>query len=196
MGAILYRLNIVYYLYMAKFIIHIIDTLKGTFKNGQTPNLAAVKNKQSGRISFAPLFTIGIALMLTLVYAAFSSFSPLRINNAGMQASVILAQNNPSNGQPAGAGSGGAVLQDPLGNRGSLANLINKIIEVLIQVGAIFIVIMIILSGFKYVMAQGNSSKISEANNQLKWTIIGAAILLGAKVISMIIQNTVKDLSV
>ena len=54
---------------------------------------------------------------------------------------------------------------------------------------------MIILAGLRYVMARGNDSEIQKAHTQLTWTVVGAAVLLGAKVISMVITNTVRDLS-
>ena len=53
---------------------------------------------------------------------------------------------------------------------------------------------MIMYAGFLYVTARGNSSKIEKAHNALLWAVIGAAILLGAWVISQAISSTIDQL--
>ncbi len=55
---------------------------------------------------------------------------------------------------------------------------------------------MLVFVGFKFVVAQGSDTKISEARNMLLWTVIGALVLLGAQAISMGIKATVQALSV
>lgn len=86
-------------------------------------------------------------------------------------------------------------FENPLGQSGSLEVFLNKLLDVIILIGSIVVVLSIIMAGLKYVTAQGDEGKISDAHKQLTWTVIGAAILLGAKVIAMIVQNTVKALS-
>lgn len=54
---------------------------------------------------------------------------------------------------------------------------------------------MMVFVGFKFVTAQGNETKISEAKNMLLWTVIGALILLGAKAIAIGICETTNALS-
>jgi heme/copper-type cytochrome/quinol oxidase subunit 2 len=101
--------------------------------------------------------------------------------------SIMLAQNGPSQGSNR--------LQNPLGTNGTLTGFLNKLLDVIIMLGSIVIVFMIILAGLRYVLARGNDSEIQKAHMQLTWTAIGAAVLLGAKVISMVIANTVRSLS-
>jgi hypothetical protein len=54
---------------------------------------------------------------------------------------------------------------------------------------------MIVFVGYKFIAAQGNSTKIEEARNMLLWTVVGALILLGAQAIAMGIQATVTALT-
>lgn len=58
-------------------------------------------------------------------------------------------------------------------------------------IGPIIVILMLVFVGFKFVAAQGIPGKIEEAKGMLLWTVVGALILLGAKVIAMGIQATV-----
>lgn len=86
-------------------------------------------------------------------------------------------------------------FDNPLGQTGSLETFLNKLLDVIILIGSIAVVLSIIMAGLKYVTAQGDEGQIESAHKQLTWTVIGAAILLGAKVIAMVVQNTVKALA-
>lgn len=99
--------------------------------------------------------------------------------------------------QPTGADCTGNRCQfdNPLGRSGTLEVFLNKLLDVIILIGSIVVVLSIIMAGLKYVTAQGDEGQIASAHKQLTWTVIGAAILLGAKVIAMVVQNTVKALS-
>ena len=88
-------------------------------------------------------------------------------------------------------------LENPLGpGTGSLLILLTKLLDIVREVGIPVIAIFIVYSGFLFVKAQGNDSQLSEAKKTLYWTIIGAAIVLGALVISQVIQTTVTSLKV
>jgi NADH:ubiquinone oxidoreductase subunit 6 (subunit J) len=76
----------------------------------------------------------------------------------------------------------------------TLDELLKGILDVVVQVGAIAVVFFIILTGLKYVMARGNEKAISDAHSSLAWTLVGAGVVLGAKVISLAIQGTVSQL--
>jgi hypothetical protein len=53
---------------------------------------------------------------------------------------------------------------------------------------------MIVYVGFLFVAAQGNEEKIRSARSALVWTVIGGLILLGAKAIALVIEQTVSTL--
>jgi hypothetical protein len=66
--------------------------------------------------------------------------------------------------------------------------------EILIPIGGVVAVMMIIYAGYLYVTARGNPGKIETAHKALLWAVIGAAILLGAWVISNAITATIAQL--
>ncbi len=73
----------------------------------------------------------------------------------------------------------------------TLCSLVNAIINVIAEIGGIAAVLFIIWSGFLFIKAQGNQAKLGEAKRVLFTTIAGAAILLGATVITKIVFNTI-----
>ena len=84
-------------------------------------------------------------------------------------------------------------IKNPL-NSETILDLLTALLNVIVQVGIPLIALAIVYSGFLFVKAQGNDSQLSEAKKTLYWTIIGAAIVLGALVISQVIQTTVTSL--
>lgn len=87
-------------------------------------------------------------------------------------------------------------VPNPLGSNATtlnqvLANILDAIVLLLSPV----IVIMLIYSGFLFVAAQGKAEELTKAKQTLMYTLIGAAIILGAKGIAMVIQNSVECLS-
>ncbi len=85
-------------------------------------------------------------------------------------------------------------LINPLKSGSSLSGLLANILTFVVQLGAIVVVVMLVYTGFRYVTARGNSSEISKAHEMLKWTVIGALVLLGAQAIASAIQATVTAL--
>ena len=84
-------------------------------------------------------------------------------------------------------------ITNPVVGVNSLLDLIRLILtRIIMPIAAVFVVIWIIYAGFKYVMAQGNQAKITEAHKTLLWSLIGAGILLGATAISQVVETTIK----
>jgi len=80
-------------------------------------------------------------------------------------------------------------------NVNSLPALIQVLIDdVVIPIGSIIAVLMIMYAGFLFVTSAGNESKVKKARDALVNAAIGAAILLGAKGLSLIIEKTVTQL--
>ncbi len=89
----------------------------------------------------------------------------------------------------------GKLYDNPLGSETSTVNtLLTKLLDVLIDLGLPVLVLFIVYAGFKYITAQGNETKVTEAHKALWWAVIGGTVLLGAKVIQTAIQATVKSL--
>lgn len=58
-----------------------------------------------------------------------------------------------------------------------------------------FVVLAFIWSGFLFVRAQGNEKELEEAKSAIKWSIVGAFILMGAWGFAQIISTTVSTLT-
>lgn len=103
-----------------------------------------------------------------------------------------------SGGTPAPSSSGGTgaipKLENPL-KFGSIEGLVTGLVDIALQVGVVVAALSLIWVGFKYVAARGNPKKIEEAHQALLYTIIGIAILFGAKVIVEIIKGTIEPLA-
>jgi len=94
-----------------------------------------------------------------------------------------------------GASGQNVPLINPLKGGGTLESFLNSILAFAIRIGTIAVILMLVFVGYKFVAAQGNPGKITEAQNMLLWTVIGALILLGAVVIKDGILATVQALS-
>jgi len=85
-----------------------------------------------------------------------------------------------------------AQIENPLKNGNStIPDFIKTILTGVVEIGMPVIALAVIYSGFLFVKAQGNPEKITEAKNSLLYTLIGAALLLGAWAIAQLISNTV-----
>lgn len=85
-------------------------------------------------------------------------------------------------------------IENPFNGASDLTTLAKKAMDLLMQIGGIIAVLMIMYAGFTYVTAGGSDAKIKKANEMLFYTLIGAAILLGAWVIVTAIQGTINQL--
>lgn len=65
------------------------------------------------------------------------------------------------------------------------------ILGAIVKLATILLTLMLVYTGFLFVMAQGNEEKLTNAKNTLVWTVIGGLILLGATAIQAVITATV-----
>lgn len=68
------------------------------------------------------------------------------------------------------------------------------LVDLIFLIAVPFIVICIIYAGFLFVTAGDSEPQIAKARKVFLWTVIGAGVLLGAKAISLAIQNTINAL--
>ena len=94
---------------------------------------------------------------------------------------------------PTNPSSSSKTIVNPIHSE-TITDLIQTILKGLIKIGMPVIVLAIIYCGFLFVSAQGNSEKLNEAKRALIYTLIGAAIFLGAYAISILISSTVSAL--
>lgn len=88
-----------------------------------------------------------------------------------------------------------ARLENPLDNvttlDGFLAVALNLILAVAWAIAAFFL----ILSGFRFVQAQGNPEKLELAKKTFLYTIIGIAVIAGANAIVLVLQDLLQEVA-
>ncbi|MFA5651857.1 MAG: hypothetical protein WC933_00640 [Candidatus Paceibacterota bacterium] len=95
---------------------------------------------------------------------------------------------------PLFAFSAATTIANPLGNLNDIPSFVAKILGYIVKIGGVFAIFMFILSGYKFVVAQGNPEKLKDARTTFINTCIGVAVLLGAQLIASIIVGTLKTL--
>lgn len=109
---------------------------------------------------------------------------------------ISFAQTNPlepiAGTNPSDPSTQGKIV-NPLAGNGidSVQGLIQKILNGALRIGIPIVALAIIYCGFLFVFARGNSEKLTKARDALLYTLIGAAILLGAWSIAKLISATV-----
>lgn len=108
---------------------------------------------------------------------------------------VLVSAANGNPGGPGGNPGVNVVINNPFSGGSSLFALMKTIVnKIILPIGGVLAVLAFVYSGFLYVMAQGNESKIKEAHKALLYTSIGTAVLLGSWVLANVICNTIGQL--
>jgi len=95
-------------------------------------------------------------------------------------------------GTQAPPSSGGTGIPNPLRDEyTTLAQFLNGIVDFLLFLAIPFAIFFMVYAGFLFVTARGNQEQLKTAKKALVWTLIGVAVLLGAKVIATAIQGTI-----
>ena len=86
-------------------------------------------------------------------------------------------------------------LENPLNsNFSTIPTFIAGALKVLVMVSLPIIAFFIVYSGFLFVFARGNETKLTKARDNFLYVIIGALLILGAWVIATLIGGTVTQL--
>lgn len=95
-----------------------------------------------------------------------------------------------------GAVQAQAGLDNPLNsNFSSIPTFLAGALKVLVMVALPIISLFIVYAGFKFLTAQGNPGKLSEARENFFYVVIGTILILGAWVIATLIGGTVSQLT-
>ncbi len=81
-------------------------------------------------------------------------------------------------------------LENPIKGAETIQALVAKVIDAAIVILMPLVVLAILYSGFMFLLAQGNEQKLKTAKTNFVWVIVGVAILLGAKIISVVLKST------
>lgn len=79
--------------------------------------------------------------------------------------------------------TGGACSKDGTGSQAQISNVVKTIINVLSAIVGVAAVVMIIVSGFKYITSNGDASNITSAKHTIIYAIVGLVIVALAQVI-------------
>lgn len=131
-------------------------------------------------------------ILNTFILFLFTVFSKIAL------AHTEAGGSTPPSGTEAGGTSSSSsmnfeTLNNPLEGGGidSIPSLVQSLLEIVLSIGVPIIAIAIIYTGFKFIAAQGSSTKLKEAKDMLLYVIIGSGILLAAYVIAESIGATV-----
>lgn len=87
-------------------------------------------------------------------------------------------------------------IQNPLNGISTVSEFVKAILNGILAIGLPVAVFFIVLSGFRFIAAQGNQEKLSEARSNFMWTIVGVAIFIGAWTLANLIAATLKQIGV
>ncbi len=76
----------------------------------------------------------------------------------------------------------------------TIQGFIKVMLEGALKIAIPIIALALIYSGFLFVQAQGNPGELETAKNSLIYTLLGAAILLGAWAIAQLVADTILTL--
>lgn len=119
--------------------------------------------------------TVSLSLLLAMGIAGFATVIP------GSYASSALTPNQEAVCES--IGSGKDCKDTAAGGGTQVDSVIQTIVRVLGIVAGILAVIMIIVSGIKYITSGGDSSKIASAKNALVYALVGIVIVALSQVI-------------
>lgn len=86
------------------------------------------------------------------------------------------------------------LISNPLSGVNSLEQVVLNVIKVVELLLIMATVIYLLYAGMMFVTARGEPGKITKARDALLWGMVGAALVLCARVIATTIQGTVQGL--
>ena len=90
-------------------------------------------------------------------------------------------------------GTGPFTLPNPI-KANNIQDLIFQITDLVLFIAVPISVLLLIYSGFLFVKARGNETEVTEAKKTFYYTIIGIAVLFGARFLSEIVRGTIEQL--
>ncbi len=139
-------------------------------------------------IAFAVIFAVSapalVAAQTEYRYAEVSTTTGFGGTNRGAASVATSSRNNIT---------ATAKLENPLKGVNSLGDFVYLVINFVYSLSYAVIAFFLILSGFKFVMAQGKPDALDNAKETFKNTIIGAVILIGANVITEVVRTVINQ---
>ena len=86
-----------------------------------------------------------------------------------------------------------AAITNPL-KADSIPELIQSVAGFAVAIGLPIAIIFIVYSGFLFVTARGDEKKLETAKAGIQWSLIGAALIVGASFLAEAVVNFAKEL--
>ena len=77
----------------------------------------------------------------------------------------------------------------------TIETILNAIVNFLFDYGMPIVVLFMVLAGFMFVTARGNEEQLTKAKTTLFWTMVGAAVIVSAKIIAEAVKSFGNQLS-
>lgn len=136
---------------------------------------------------------IFVPIVALLLICSFFSFSIALADTANTGPSGDTGANLPAP-TPTATKAEIIPLANPLSSKfNTVGGLINSLMEIFSYVAVIIAVLALIWVGFQFIMAQGNSDRISELKTWFYYIIIGTAIILASRLIVSVVINTLES---
>lgn len=137
-------------------------------------------------------------MLAFLAFVAPAAVSHISIASAQTQGTANVQAQGEALNQGQGAAKEGskpamATLPNPLKVK-SLSELLYKTVDFVLSLAYIVIAFFLLLSGFKFVTAQGSEDKLKEAKTMFFNTIVGAVIIIGAQTIIAVLKSLFESL--
>ena len=132
---------------------------------------------------FAPFFISLLLVTLPIVVIAQTS------NTGGGSPS-----SNTGGGSPTGNSLSTFQLTNPL-DVSSFCGLVQKLLNAGLQLGVPVALLFLVYSGFLFVVARGNPTKLQHAKANFAYVLLGIAIYFGAWLLGQIVANTINAIS-
>ena len=147
--------------------------------------------------------TFFLVTLITVIFLAFFSLQavyaqPVDQSTVDQQFLNLFQKLTPGGsglpGVPGNEGTSRDVgkLVNPVGFK-SLGALIAAILDIIVQIAVPIAALFLIYSGFLFVTAQGDETKLGTAKSIFLWTMVGIAVLLGAKILASVIEGTINQ---
>lgn len=107
---------------------------------------------------------------------------------------IPIVPRNTVDGGDGGCSTGGG-LRNPLQNICSFEDFVELLLQAVIRIGLPIAVLFIVYSGFLFVTAQGDTTKLQKAKDTFFWTVVGVAVFLGSWTLALIVKNTINILT-
>jgi uncharacterized BrkB/YihY/UPF0761 family membrane protein len=87
-----------------------------------------------------------------------------------------------------------AKIPNPLGGVNDLSQVVAAVVDIVQILLIMATVLYLLYAGLMFVTARGEPSKISKARDALLWGMVGAALILAARVLVVTLQSTVGNI--